>query len=231
MKADLFVALEKALDAEISCAVVTNTDTGAQAMLINGDTIGDLALNELETQAVARMMTNDLSGPIEDSTLFVRVYGPPLKMAIVGAVHITQALAPMARLAGFDVTVIDPRESFVKAGQLTDVHSITEWPDEGMKQLGLDHRTAMVTLTHDPKLDDPALAAALQSPAFYIGSLGSKRTHAKRLSRLKAEGFSEEDLERIQGPVGLDIGAKTPAEIAVAILGQVIETRRAGLSQ
>lgn len=230
MKAELFTALENALDAELACAVVTNTKTGAQMLRTEHDVTGDLVLDQSDIDKVTSMMAEDRSGPIEESDLFVRVYGPPMRMAIVGAVHIAQALAPMAKLAGFDVTVIDPRESFVKAGRLTDVESITEWPDEGMQQLGPDHRTAVITLTHDPKLDDPALAAALKSNAFYIGSLGSKRTHAKRLSRLKADGFTDEDLQRIKGPVGLDIGAKTPAEIAIAIMGQVIETRRTGLS-
>src|SRR5262249_30283549 len=139
-----------------------------------------------------------------------------------------QFLAPMARLAGFDVTVIDPREAFVRSSELSNIKSIVAWPDEAMGTLSLDARTAVVTLTHDPKLDDPALDAALRSKAFYIGALGSKKTHAKRLERLTAAGFSTEDQARIQGPVGLDINAVTPAEIAVSIIAQVIGVLRAG---
>ena len=227
MNADLFMALQKAIDSKESCAVVTNTATGVQVLLRNDDHIGDLDLKDGQVEKVNQMVANDMSGPIADTDLFVRVYSPPLRMAVVGAVHIAQALVPMAKLAGFEVTVIDPRESFMQAGRIDGVCNIKEWPDEGMKQLAPDNRTAVVTLTHDPKLDDPALAAALRSQAFYIGSLGSIRTHTKRLSRLKKDGFTDQDLERINGPVGLNIGAKTPAEIAIAIIGQVIEVRRA----
>ena len=172
------------------------------------------------------MVAADVSGHIAETDLFVRVYGPNYRMIIIGAVHIAQALAPMARLAGFDVTVIDPREAFVQASRLSGVESITDWPDEGLARLKPDSRTAIVTLTHDPKLDDPALVAALKSEAFYIGSLGSKRTNAKRFERLTEKGFSDADFGRIHGPVGLDIGAKTPSEIAVSILSEVVAIRR-----
>ena len=226
MKAALFEKLENALDRQSVCAVVTDIQTGEQALVTDDDITGNLTLDDTQSHRIAQMMASDVSGPIEETDLFARVYGPPRRMIIVGAVHIAQALAPMARLAGFDVSLIDPRESFVKAGRLENVTCLTDWPDDAMAQLAPDARTAIVTLTHDPKLDDPALAAALKSPAFYIGSLGSKGTHAKRLSRLKAEGFADKDFERLHGPVGLDIKAKTPSEIAVAILAQVIETRR-----
>ena len=226
MKADLFDKLETALTEQSVCALVTDTETGAQCLMTKDESTGDLSVSATQSDVVAHMMDNDLSGPIEDTSLFARVYGPAPRMIVVGAVHIAQALVPMAQMAGFDVTVIDPRESFVKAGRLKDVTCLTAWPDDGMAQLAPDSRTAIVTLTHDPKLDDPALKAALNSPAFYIGSLGSQRTHAKRLSRLKTEGFTDKDFERLHGPVGLDIKAKTPSEIAVAILAQVIETRR-----
>lgn len=226
MKAEVFETLNHVLADHSACAAVTNTETGEQAIVVGIDKTGDLVLTDDQTAQVNRMLAGDVSGPIGDTALFVRVYGPAPRMIIVGAVHIAQALAPMARITGFDVTVIDPREAFVKAGRLDDVAAITDWPDEGMAKLNPDGRTAVVTLTHDPKLDDPALAAALRSPAFYIGSLGSTRTHAKRLQRLKDEGFSDQELARIHGPIGLDIKAKTPAEIAIAILGEVVEARR-----
>ena len=226
MKAALFSALEKALSDNSICAVVTNTGNGQQAFIRDGECVGDLALVPDQLKQVNKMIDRDLSGPITDTALFVRVYGPSHRMIIIGAVHIAQALAPMAQLAGFDVTVIDPREGFIKAGRLSDVTTVAEWPDDAMDTLAPDKRTAVVTLTHDPKLDDPALAAALRSPAFYIGSLGSTQTHAKRLQRLKDEGFSNADVARIHGPVGLNIKAKTPSEIAVAILGQVVAILR-----
>lgn len=226
MKADLFEALSLNIAAHKACAVVTDIEAGSQ-ILIGADTrIGDLKLKEEQLAVVNQLIVGDVSGQIDETNLFVRVYGPALRLIIVGAVHIAQALAPMAQLAGFKVTVIDPREAFVRAGRLSEVEALTDWPDEGMHKLQPDSRTAVVTLTHDPKLDDPALAAALRSKAFYIGSLGSNRTHAKRLARLTKDGFSERDLDRIHGPVGLDIKAKTPSEIAVSILGEIVATRR-----
>lgn len=226
MKADLFEALRRNITAHKACAVVTDIETGSQCLVGADKCIGDLTLKEERLAVVNQMIAGDISGQIDETNLFVRVYGPALRLIIVGAVHIAQALAPMAQLAGFKVTVIDPREAFVRAGRLSEVEALTDWPDEGMLKLQPDSRTAVVTLTHDPKLDDPALAAALRSDAFYIGSLGSNRTHAKRLARLTEDGFSESDLDRIHGPVGLDIKAKTPSEIAVSILGEIVATRR-----
>lgn len=226
MKANVFDQLTAALDAQKACAVVTDTVTGEQAFVLDQEANGELVLSSDQMTIVLGMIDDDVSGSIEETNLFVRVYGPALRMIVVGAVHIAQALVPMAQLAGYDVAVIDPRDAFVKAGRLEGVTALTDWPDEGMDKLKPDSRTAIVTLTHDPKLDDPALAAALKSDAFYIGSLGSTRTHAKRLQRLKTDEFSEQDLERIHGPVGLNIKAKTPSEIAVSIMAQVIATRR-----
>jgi len=147
---------------------------------------------------------------------------------VVGAVHITQALAPMAVLAGYRVTVVDPRRSFATEQRFPGLDLRTEWPDEVLEAMVLDARTAVVTLTHDPKLDDPALHAALRSPVFYIGCLGSKRTHASRLERLRASGFDEQALSRIRGPLGLAIGARSPAEIALAALAQITACLRGG---
>jgi xanthine dehydrogenase accessory factor len=163
-----------------------------------------------------------------DRDVFLQVQNPPLRMVVVGAVHIAQALAPMAAMAGFDVTVVDPRRAFASDARFPGVHLVRGWPDEILAGFGIDHRTAIVTLSHDPKLDDPALEAALRSHAFYIGALGSRRTHGKRVERLKGKGFSESNLARIHAPVGLDIGAVSPAEIAVSTLAQVVERLRGG---
>ena len=157
---------------------------------------------------------------------FLTVFNPPLDLAIIGAVHIAQPLSRMAALAGYAVRVIDPRTTFATLERFPGVALIHEWPDEALATRPLAARSAIVALTHDPKFDDPALAAALKSPAFYIGALGSRTTHGRRLERLKGLGFSDTDLARIHGPIGLDIGARSPAEIAVAILGQMTEILR-----
>ncbi|MCC5984921.1 MAG: XdhC family protein [Rhodobacteraceae bacterium] len=169
----------------------------------------------------------DRSGPAEDGEV-ITLFNPPLRLIVVGAVHIAQALVPMARLAGHDVTVVDPRAAFASAARFPGETLVEDWPDEALAALGLDARTAVVTLTHDPKLDDPAIAAALDSEAYYLGCLGSTRTHAKRLERLRAAGRDDAALARLHAPVGLDIGARTPAEIAVAVLAQITATLRRG---
>ncbi|MEZ5714483.1 MAG: XdhC family protein [Paracoccaceae bacterium] len=169
----------------------------------------------------------DRSGFEEDGS-FVTIHNPPLRMIIVGAVHIAQALVPMARLAGFDPLLIEPRPAFGSAERFPGETILDDWPDEGVRALGLDGRTALVLLTHDPKLDDPALEAALRSEVFYIGALGSTRTHARRVERLQAAGFGEGEIAKIHGPVGLNIGAASPAEIAVSILAQAVQVLRRG---
>jgi len=170
----------------------------------------------------------DRSGFEEDGETFVAIHNPPLRVLIVGAVHIAQALVPMARIAGYDPVLIDPRESFASEARFPGETVLDDWPDEALRALGLDQRTALVLLTHDPKLDDPALAEALRSEVFYIGALGSARTHAKRVERLTGAGFSEAEIARIHGPVGLDIGAAGPAEIAVSILAEMTRVLRQG---
>ncbi len=157
---------------------------------------------------------------------FLAIQNPPLRMIVVGAVHIAQPLVAMARLAGYDPLIVDPREAFGSAARFPGEKILHDWPDAALKAAGIDARTAIVTLTHDPKLDDPALQAALQSPAFYIGSLGSTRTHAKRVARLREGGFDEQAIGRIHAPVGLDIGARSPAEIAVSILAEITQRLR-----
>ena len=170
----------------------------------------------------------DRSGFEADGRSFVAIHNPPLRMVVVGGVHIAQPLMRMARLAGFDAVLVDPRESFAAPDRFPGETLIHDWPDEALKAHGLDARTAVVTLTHDPKLDDPAIEAALRSEVFYLGCLGSTRTHAKRVARLGEVGFGEDAIARIHAPVGLDIGARAPAEIAVAIMAEIVATLRRG---
>ncbi len=168
----------------------------------------------------------DRSGVEADGRTFVAIHNPPLRLILVGAVHIAQALVSMARTAGFDPVVVDPREAFGSAARFPDAKVVNDWPDDALTEIGVDARSAVVLLTHDPKLDDPALQIALKSEAFYIGALGSTRTHGARVARLGEAGFTPEQIRRIHGPVGLDIGAAGPSEIAVSILAQMIQTLR-----
>ena len=197
------------------CAVAyfVNVETGERGLAYEGH----------ETR-----MRMDRSGFEEDGKTFVAVHNPPLRMAVVGGVHIAQALILIAKIAGFDPIVIDPREGFGSPARFPGAQIINEWPDEALAELGKDHRTALVLLTHDPKLDDPALEFALKSDYFYIGALGSKRTHAQRVERFQEKGFSEAEIARIHGPVGLNIGAATPSEIAVSILAEMVQNLRLG---
>ena len=182
----------------------------------------------LEREGHGERFRMDRSGFEPDGETFVAIHNPPLRLLIVGAVHIAQALVPMARIAGYDPVLIDPRESFASAARFPGETVMHDWPDECLRALGLDQRTALVLLTHDPKLDDPALKEALRSGVFYIGALGSTRTHAKRVARLTEAGFSEAEIARIHGPIGLDIGAAGPAEIAVSILAEMTQVLRKG---
>ena len=184
-------------------------------------------VSEVTQQGYPERFRMDRSGFEEDGR-FVAVHNPPLRLAVVGAVHIAQTLVPMARATGFDPVVIDPRDSFASPERFPDTRILSDWPDEAVAEVGLDARTALVLLTHDPKLDDPALEAALAGTCFYIGALGSTRTHAKRLDRMREKGFDEAALARIHGPVGLDIGAANPAEIAVSILAEMVQVLRKG---
>ncbi len=168
----------------------------------------------------------DHSGIEEDGRTFVAVHNPPLRMVIVGAVHIAQHLVPMARACGYRPILIDPRPAFGSDARFPGETILDDWPDEAMRALKSDARTAVITLTHDPKLDDPAIMAALESEVFYLGCLGSTRTHAKRVERLKEVGFTDEEIGRIHAPVGLDIGGRQPAEIAVSIMAEVTQVLR-----
>ena len=170
----------------------------------------------------------DKSGFEDDGATFIGIHNPPLRMAIVGAGHVAQPLSSMALLAGYDVTIIDPREAFATITRFPDLKISHDWPDAALSAHGLDRRTALVTLAHDPKIDDPAIIAALNSQVFYIGSLGSSRTHAKRVERLRAAGIDDAGIARIHGPVGLDIKGRSPAEIAISIMAEITQVMRAG---
>ncbi|WP_112322251.1 XdhC family protein [Oceanibium sediminis] len=176
------------------------------------------------SEAAAARFHSDKSG--FEGDWFLSVHNPPLRMVIVGAVHIAQPLVQMARLSGYDPVLVDPREAFGSAARFPGERILHDWPDEALAEIGLDARTAVVTLTHDPKLDDPAIRAALDSEVFYLGCLGSTRTHAKRVARMQEAGVPDATLKRIHAPVGLDIGAATPAEIALSIMGQITERLR-----
>jgi xanthine dehydrogenase accessory factor len=228
MKADILERLQAARAGKRPVALVTDLKSGAQALLGSGEPVGDVALAGDATPEALKLLERDRSAAVEVAgrRVFVHVYNPPSRLIVVGAVHIAQALVPMASLMGYAVTIVDPRRAFATDARFPSVTLSDEWPDEAMERLDPDRRTAVVTLTHDPKLDDPALAVALRSPAFYIGALGSRKTHASRLKRLTGMGFTDNELARIRGPVGLSIGAITPAEIAVSIMAQITETRR-----
>ena len=188
----------------------------------------DLATDQrrLDAHGYDDLFRLDRSGIQEGTQTFVGLHNPPVRVVIVGAVHIAQTLVPMLQLVGIDPIIIDPRDGFASQARFRDVDIIPDWPDDALQNLRLDARTGIVLLTHDPKLDDPALQIALASDVFYIGALGSKRTHASRIVRLRDMGFGNQDIERICGPIGLNIGAATPAEIAASILGQIVQTLR-----
>ena len=223
MKREIFDALQAARAAKRPVALVTDLDGGRQALL-DGDTVsGDLPVAGPQLDQAKKALADDRSGTLAGTRLFVHVFNPPLRMVIVGAVHIAQTLAPMAALAGYEVIVVDPRRAWATDARFPGVRMMTEWPDKALAALAPNRRTAVVTLTHDPKLDDPALSVTLASPAFYVGALGSTRTHAKRLARLRESGVNEASLARIHGPIGLAIGAKSPAEISISILAQATQ--------
>jgi len=226
MQRDLLDRLLELQATKRPAALVTNLGSDAQALVEDGNIAGPLVLSDPDITDVLNAIRDDRSALDPQSNRFIQVFNPPLRVIVVGAVHIAQQLVPLAVAAGYDVTVVDPRRAWASGERFPGVAMVTEWPDEALQALAPDHRTAVVTLTHDPKLDDPALDAALASTAFYVGALGSKRTQARRLERLQARGFDAAALARIHGPVGLDIGAKSPAEIAVSILAQIIQVRR-----
>jgi xanthine dehydrogenase accessory factor len=223
MNRDLLERLLAARHDRRAVALVTDLETGAQRLV--GE---DEAPEDVLSAALVSGFRFDRSGvtSTEEGEFFVNIYNPPLSLVVVGAVHIAQNLIPIARLAGYDVTVIDPRGAFASLERFPDITLSVEWPDEALKPIELDRRTAFVALTHDPKIDDPGLTAALRSTCFYIGALGSKKTHAGRLERLEAAGVEADALARIHAPIGLAIGARGPAEIAIAIMAEVTRALR-----
>jgi xanthine dehydrogenase accessory factor len=223
MKLDILKTLNTERAARRAAVVITDVASGEQRLVKAADAARD-PLKDL----IAKHIRSGKSGMEETQSgqVFVTAYVPPTQLVITGAVHISQALAPIARILGYDVTIVDPRTAFASIERFPDVKVIAEWPDVALPPLDIDHYTAFVALTHDPKIDDPALTHALARGCFYIGALGSKKTHARRLERLKGQGVPEADLARIHAPIGLDIGAVSPPEIAVAIMGEITERLR-----
>jgi xanthine dehydrogenase accessory factor len=223
MKLSLLTALNAERAARRAVIVVTDVASGEQRLV----KAADIAKDPLKA-VLAEHLRSGKSGMEEtaEGRVFLTVYVPAAQLIVIGAVHISQALAPIGKLLGYDVTIVDPRTAFATPERFPDVNVIAEWPDTALPPLNVDHYTAFVALTHDPKIDDPALLHALSRDCFYIGALGSRKTHARRIDRLKQQGFSEADLSRIHAPIGLDIGAVSPAEIAVAIMAQITERLR-----
>ena len=223
MKLDILTALNAERAARRAAVVVTNVESGTQRLVKAAD-IGKDPLRP----ALADHLRTGKSGIEEaaEGKVFLTVYVPPPQLIITGAVHISQALAPIGKLLNYDVTIVDPRTAFASPERFPDVKIVAEWPDVALPPLNVDRYTAFVALTHDPKIDDPALLHALSRDCFYIGALGSRKTHARRVERLKQQGVSDANVARIQAPIGLDIGAVSPAEIAVAIMAQITEKLR-----
>jgi xanthine dehydrogenase accessory factor len=227
MQARTLAALQDARSQRRAVTLATRLSDAAEALIYRETTDGDLGSDAAIVTAARRAMEIGKSETVDvgGQKIFLNVYVPPPRLIIVGAVHIAQSLAPMATMLEFDVTVVDPRGAWATTQRFPGVKVIQDWADEAFQAMGLDASTAVVTLTHDPKLDDPALESALKSDVFYVGALGSRRTHAKRKERLTEVGITDEQFARVHGPVGLNIGAKSPAEIAISILGQIIEVR------
>jgi xanthine dehydrogenase accessory factor len=223
MDVSLLSALNTERAARRAAVLVTDVASGEQRLVReNGVEVDPLG------EVLAERFRSGKSGLVEADgrQLFLKVQTPPVKAIVVGAVHVSQALAPMARGLDLDVTIVDPRTAFATPERFPDTPVLAEWPDVALPRLGLDRYTALLCLTHDPKIDDPALAAALRAECFYIGALGSRKTHAGRIERLRQAGFTDADIARIHAPIGLDIGAISPAEIAVSILAELVASLR-----
>ena len=218
MKIEILRELNAEREARRPAIVITDTANGEQRLVKANDIPADPLRAEL-----AKQLRMGKSGNVEvaGKKLFLNVYAPTAKLVIIGAVHISQALAPLALALDYDVTIVDPRTAFASPERFPDVPLIAEWPDVALPPLNIDHYTAFVAVTHDPKIDDPALLHAFAKDCFYIGALGSRKTHAKRAERLKAQGASDADIARIHAPIGLSIGAVSPSEIAVSIMAEI----------
>jgi xanthine dehydrogenase accessory factor len=223
LRLDILKALNAERAARRAAIVVTHQESGAQRLVTQDKVAADPLKDQLEAH-----LRSGKSG-VEDTAegkVFLTVHVPPTRLVITGAVHISQALAPIASLLGYDVTIVDPRTAFASVERFPGVKVIADWPDKALPPLGVDRYTAFVALTHDPKIDDPALVHALERECFYIGALGSKKTHARRVERLKSQGLTDAQLARIHAPIGLAIGAISPPEIAVAIMGEITSRLR-----
>lgn len=223
MKLDILHALNAERATRRAAVLVTDVASGAQRLVTRADVANDPLKDVLEKRL--RMAKSGME-ETQQGRFFLTVYVPSPRLVITGAVHISQTLAPIGQLLGYDVTIVDPRTAFASIERFPDVKVIAEWPDVALPPLGIDHYTAFVALTHDPKIDDPALTHALARDCFYVGALGSKKTHAKRVDRLKQAGLTAVDIARIHAPIGLDIDAISPAEIAVAIMGEITKVLR-----
>lgn len=225
MRADILTALNAERAARRAAILVTSVPDGAQRLVREADMAGDPL-----AETLAKHFASGKSGLVEtaEGQAFLTVQVPPIRLVVIGAVHISQAMAPMAAALDLALTVIDPRTAFASPDRFPAIDLIAEWPDEalGKRVPALDRYCAVAALTHDPKIDDPALVAALRAGCFYIGALGSRKTHAARVGRLTQAGFSEGEIARIHAPIGLPIGAVSPAEIALAVLGEVISELR-----
>ena len=223
MKLDILHALNAEREARRAAVLVTDVDSGAQRLVKGADVAKDPLRAVIEKRL--RMAKSGMEETAQ-GRVFLTVYVPSPKLVITGAVHISQTLAPLGAMLGYDVTIVDPRTAFASIERFPDVKLIAEWPDVALPPLNVDRYTAFVALTHDPKIDDPALQHALSRDCFYIGALGSKKTHAKRVARLKEAGLSDAAIARIHAPIGLPIGAVSPAEIALAIMAEITQTLR-----
>ena len=223
MKLDILHTLNAERDARRAVVLVTDVTTGAQRLVKAADVAKDPLRDLLDKHL--RMAKSGMA-ETPQGRFFLTVYVPSPKLVITGAVHISQALAPIGQLLGFDVTIVDPRTAFASAERFPDAKVIAEWPDVALPPLNVDRYTAFVALTHDPKIDDPALKHALLRDCFYIGALGSRKTHTKRVQRLKEAGLTDRDIGRIHAPIGLPIGAVSPPEIAIAIMAEITQALR-----
>jgi xanthine dehydrogenase accessory factor len=225
MKADIFAEIMNARAQRKPVALVTALDSGKQRVVAR-----EHAADDILAQVLDEAFRFDKSGvhKVPEGEFFIHIYNPPLRLIVIGAVHIAQSVIPIAKAAGYDIVVIDPRGAFATGERFPDITLHAEWPDEILPKLGLDQRSALLALTHDPKIDDPSLHFALKSNVFYIGALGSKRTQATRKQRLTDAGFSEKDIARIYGPIGIDIGAQGAPEIAISIMAELTRVLRLG---
>jgi len=225
MRLDLIAALNTERAARRAAVVVTELASGAQRLVRERDFGADALAAILQSQ-----IRSGKSGIVEaeGGRYFLELHLPPPRMVITGAVHVSQALAPMAKMLAYDVAIVDPRTAFATPERFPDIRLLAEWPDQALPKIGLDHWTAFVALTHDPKIDEPAIEAALKAGCFYVGALGSKKTHARRVEHLRARGLGDDLIARIHAPIGLSIGAASPAEIAVAILAEITLRLRRG---